>query len=82
MVGKEPTKKLSKKMTKYFVKKGSYAKDLNVVIGPSISKSSYEVRSDFKKKFIKKSKKNRIYFLNKKKQNFIRFKGVHKRRIG
>ncbi len=59
-------KKIVKKMTKYFVRKGSYAKDLNVVIGPSISRSSYEVKSDFKKKFIKKSKKNRIYFLNKK----------------
>ena len=64
-------KKIVKKMTKYFVKKGSYAKDLNVVIGPSISKSSYEVRSDFKKKFIKKSKKNNKFFKIKYKKLYF-----------
>ena len=32
------------------------------MIGPSISVKSYEVKEDFKKKFIKKDKKNQKYF--------------------
>ena len=37
-------------------------------IGPCIGKNSYEVDLDFFKRFIKKSKKNKIYFSKKNKQ--------------
>ena len=67
-------KRIVKKMTKYFVKNGSYIKNLKVVIGPSISKSNYEVKMDFKKKFLKRSRKNKIYFLNKKDKIFFSLK--------
>ena len=37
-------------------------------IGPCIGKNNYEVDLDFFKKFVKKSKKNKIYFSEKNKQ--------------
>ena len=40
-------------------------------IGPCISLNSYEVKKDFKKKFITKDKKNSLFF--KKKKNKIYF---------
>ena len=41
---------------------GSRPQDLIAVIGPCISQKSYEVKNDFKRKFMKKNKKNKIYF--------------------
>ena len=32
------------------------------MIGPCISKKNYEVKNDFVKKFLKKNKKNKIFF--------------------
>ncbi len=58
-------KKIAKKMTKYFIKKGSEINDIKVVIGPCISKKNYEVKIDFKKKFLKLNKINKIHFFNK-----------------
>ena len=46
--------------------KRSSAKNITAVIGPSISQKNYEVKDDFKKKFIQKDKKNYIFFKNKK----------------
>ena len=42
------------------------AKNIIGAIGPSITQKNYEVKADFKKKFIKKHKKNKIFFKNKK----------------
>ena len=64
-------KKISNKMISCFKKKGSKVNDLYAVIGPCISQNSYEVKEDFKKKFLDQSlinkrqfkqKKNKIYF--------------------
>ncbi len=41
--------------------------DIFASIGPCIGKESYEVDLNFYKKFLAKSKKNKIYFLNKNK---------------
>ena len=43
-------------------KKGCNPKNIIGAIGPSITQKNYEVKADFKKKFIKK---------HKKKQNFL-----------
>ena len=51
-----------RKVITFFKKKGSNIKDLIVVIGPCISVKNYEIKKDFMKKFLKKSKKNKIYF--------------------
>ena len=48
------------------LKKGCKTKDITVAIGPSISRKSYNVKLDFKSKFIKKHKKNKIFFKMKK----------------
>jgi len=55
-------KKIAIKIIKRFLINGSYLKNLNVVIGPCIAQNHYEVKNDLKKKFIKQSPKNIIYF--------------------
>ena len=55
------------KVINFMLKKGCNRKDITVAIGPSIAQKSYNVKLDFKKKFIKKHKKNKIFFKNKKK---------------
>ena len=55
-------KKIVIKIIKSFLKNGSFVKDLKVVIGPCIAQNNYEVKNDFKKKFIKQSRKNIVYF--------------------
>ena len=43
-------------------KEGSKINNIIAVIGPCISKKNYEVKNDFVKKFLKKNKKNKIFF--------------------
>ena len=59
------------KVIKFMVKKGCELKNMIAVIGPSISLKNYEVKEDLKIKFLKKSKKNNIFFkVNKNKLYF------------
>ena len=55
------------KVIKFMFKKGCNKNDITVAIGPSITQKNYNVKLDFKKKFIKKHKKNKIFFNNKNK---------------
>ncbi len=48
-------------------KKISLNNEIFAAVGPCIDKKSYEVDSNFYKKFISRSKKNKIYFLKKNK---------------
>ena len=50
------------KVFKFMIKKGCEVKNITAVIGPTISLKNYEVKEDFKRKFIKKDKKNLIFF--------------------
>ena len=43
-------------------KRGSKTKNLIAAIGPCISQKSYEVQNDFESKFLRQSKKNKIFF--------------------
>ena len=52
------------KVINFMLKKGCNKKNIIVAIGPSIAQKSYEVKEDFKKKFIKRHKKNKIFFKN------------------
>ncbi len=61
-------KKILLRIVNYLLKNGSRLNDLYFVIGPSIAQKNYEVGSEFKKKFIKKSAKNKKYFKNIKKR--------------
>jgi hypothetical protein len=50
------------KVIKFMINKGCEKENITAVIGPSISSENYEVKEDFKKRFIKKDKKNIKYF--------------------
>ncbi len=50
------------KVLKFMIKMGSKPQNIMASIGPSISVKNYEVQDDFKKKFMKKNKKNIRYF--------------------
>ena len=52
------------KVINFMLKKGCDRKDIIVAIGPSITQKNYNVKLDFKNKFIKKHKKNKIFFKN------------------
>ena len=52
------------KVIKFMLKKGCSRKDITVAIGPSITQKNYNVKLNFKNKFIKKHKKNKIFFKN------------------
>ena len=53
------------------ITKGCSPQNITAVIGPCISVNNYEVRDDFKKKFIKKDKKNIIFFKIDKNKNYF-----------
>ena len=60
-----------KKVIKFMIKKGCSPQNITVAIGPCISSKNYEVKDDFKKKFIKKDKKNIIFFKITKDKNYF-----------
>jgi polyphenol oxidase len=66
------------KVIKFMIRKGCRTENMTAVIGPSISVKNYEVKENFKKKFIKKDKKNSLFFTHiKKKLYFNLTKFIH-----
>ena len=59
------------KVIDFMLKKGCEEKNIFAAIGPCIGKASYNVKEDFKKRFLKKDKKNKIFFSYRK--NIIHF---------
>ncbi len=59
------------KVINFMFKKGCDKKNITVAIGPCILQKNYNVGEDFKIKFIKKDKKNKIFF--KKRKDLIYF---------
>ena len=53
------------------VSKGCRKNYITAAVGPCIQKNSYNVGEEFKKKFIKKTKTNKVFF--NKKKNIIYF---------
>ena len=68
-------KKIGKKIIYYFKKKGSKLNDIFAVIGPCISQKNYEVKNDFKIKFLKQSAENMKYFKIIKNKIYFDLKG-------
>ncbi len=64
-------KGIIKKVLNFMFRKGCNRKSIVVAIGPSIAQKNYEVKINFMKKFIKRHKKNKIFFKNK--NNLIYF---------
>ena len=50
------------RVIKFMIKKGCKLKNITAAIGPSISVKNYEVKEDFRKKFIKKDRNSKRYF--------------------
>ena len=59
------------RVIKFMIKKGSKPQNIIAVIGPSISINNYEVQSDFKIKFLKKDRRNKIFFREKRKRLYF-----------
>ena len=59
------------RVIKFFLKKGSKAKDLIVAVGPCITEKNYEVQNDFKEKFIKKDRQNKKFFDIRKNKTYF-----------
>ncbi len=59
------------KVINFMIKKGCKRKNIYAAIGPCITQKNYNVKEDFLKRFLKKNKKNKIFF--KKRENTIYF---------
>jgi len=68
-------KKIGKKMINSFKKRGSRLNDIYAVIGPCISKNNYEIKKDFKIKFLRQSIKNKKHFKIVKNKIYFDLKG-------
>ena len=67
-------KRITKKIINFYLKNGSNLKDIYIVIGPCISQKNYEVKNDFKKKFVKQNSNNKKYFKSKANKIFFSLK--------
>ena len=67
-------KRITKKIINFYLKNGSNLKDIHIVIGPCISQRNYEVKNDFKKKFVKQNSNNKEYFKSKANKIFFSLK--------
>ena len=68
---KSAYKGIIKKVVDFMLNKGCKEKNIFATIGPCIHLKSYNVKNDFQKKFLKKNKKNKVFFKNMK--NIIYF---------
>ncbi len=59
-------KDIIKKVINFMIKKGCKSKFITAAIGPCIKVNHYNVKEDFLKKFLKKDKKNKVFFKRKK----------------
>ena len=64
-------KGIIKKVIDFMLSRGCKENSITAAIGPCIQQNSYNVGNEFKKRFIKKNKNNRIFF--KRKKNIIYF---------
>ena len=64
-------KNIIKRVFKFMLKKGCSSKNITAAVGPCISSANYQVREDFLKRFIKKDKKNIIFFKGTKNKNYF-----------
>ena len=59
------------KVINFMIKKGSHPGDITAAIGPAIAVKNYEVKEDFKRKFVKKNKQNIRFFKIKYKKLYF-----------
>ena len=59
-------KGIIKNVINFMLKKGCSKNNIIAAIGPCIGRASYNVKEDFKKKFIQKNKDNKIFLVERK----------------
>ena len=64
-------KGIIKKVIQFMIKKGCSSRNITAAIGPCISNNNYQVKQDFVKRFIKKDKKNIIFFKQIKSESYF-----------
>ena len=64
-------KGIIEKVIKFMLIKGCKKNSIIAAVGPCIQQDSYNVKDDFKKKFIEKDKKNSVFFKMKKKKLYF-----------
>ena len=64
-------KDIIKKVVKFMIKKDCKLKNITAAIGPCIAIENYEIKKDFKTKFLKKNPKNKIFFKKIKKKHYF-----------
>ena len=64
-------KDIVSKVIKFMIKKGCKVENMTAAIGPSILQKNYEVKKDFKNRFIKKNKKNLVFFKIREKKLYF-----------
>ncbi len=64
-------KGIIKNVINFMLKKGCSIKNIHAAIGPCIAQKNYNIKQDFVSRFMRKDKKNKIFF--KKKNNQIYF---------
>ncbi len=69
------------KVIKYMINKNCNPKNMIAAIGPCISKKNYEVREQFKKKFIKKDRVNMKFFTIKKNKIYFDLANYVKKQV-
>ena len=74
-------KEIIKKVISFMLKKGCKTNCITAAIGPCIGCRSYNVKDDFKKRFIKKDKKNKIFFKMKKDVIYFNLPGYVKSQL-
>ena len=68
-------KKIVTKMIDYLKKKGSKLNDIYTIIGPCISQRNYEIKEDFRKKFLNQSQANKRHFRRENNKIYFDLKG-------
>ena len=64
-------KDIVKNVVKFMLKKGCSPETMTAAIGPCISIKNYEVKQDFIQKFLKKDKKNKVFFRTIKNKTYF-----------
>ena len=74
-------KGIIQKVIKYMLIKKCKPKNMTVAIGPCISKENYEIKEQFKNKFLKKNKNNNEFFISKKNKMYFDLNNYVKKQV-
>ena len=74
-------KGIVRRVIKFMLKKRCSPKNMTVAIGPCISEKNYEVKEQFREKFLKKDKQNIVFFSVKKNKIYFNLTNYIKKQV-